>query len=240
MNKSIVFLILTIFISSGFVSYSNFADKEAEKKQKFLEYLSYFEKVSLPYKLDLQTIECFDFTNTKRKKHTKISAKDDKFYKVAQAFYAQLRKEHSAPFFLGRFSRMGRPIIEPMARFYPDDETVAVIYKSSMQFANPIMTDYYLSYYDLKGNPVGRSKKNLSSASDQRIGFTNLHHTQVFTIFPSGKIETVFYDNHWKAKVGSIAIEKNELLGFKKVKEINYQLDSRQGIQEIAQVNARP
>ncbi len=232
MNKSIVFLILTFFFSTGFVNYSNKVKKEADRQQKFLEFLSHFKKVSLPYKLDIQTIECFNFSDKAIKKKTKITAAENKLSQVAQEFLPSFR--------FGKFSRMGRPIIHPVARFFPDDETVAVIYKFRMHYSHPLMNDYMLAYFDLKGNLLGKTKKKRVFINDQRIGFTNLHHTQVFTIFPSGKIETVFYDNHWKAKVGSIAIEKNELLGFKKVKEINYQLDSRQGIQEIAQVNARP
>jgi len=232
MNKTIVFLILTFFISTGFVNYSNKVKKEGDRQQKFLEYLSHFEKVSLPYKLDLQSIECFQFSNKTKMKKTKISAEETKFTQVAQEFLPSIRS--------GKFSRIGRPVIHPVARFFPNDQTVAVIYKSRMHFSNPLMSDYMLVYYDLKGNLLGKTKKKRFFMNDQRIGFTNLHHTQVFTIFPSGKIETIFYDNHWKAKIGSIALEKNKLLGFKKVKEINYKLAGNRGIQEIKEINARP
>jgi len=232
MNRSIVFLILTFFISSGFVSFSKNLKKETERQQKFLEFLSHFDKVSLPYKLELQTIESFQSLHNAKIKTNLISEGQNKFTKVAQEFLPSIR--------FGRFSRMGQPIIHPMARFFPDDKTVAVIYKTKMRYGSPVMNDYMLAYYDLKGNLLGTTKKKRSLLSDQRIGFTNFQHTQVFTIYPSGKIETVLYDNHWKEKIGSGAMEKNELLGFKKVKEVNYQLAGTQGIQEIAFSNARP
>jgi len=232
MYRSIVFLMLTFLLSSGFVNYSNLAKKEAARQQQFLEFLSHFDKVTLPYKLDLASIDCYKNLNRKSIAKRKNSPENNQFYQLTNEFLPSVRG--------GKFSRMGRPIIQPMARFFPDDQTVAVIYNSRSQYTHQMRNDYMLAYYDLKGNLLGKTKKKRFHMNDQRIGFTNLHYTQVFTIFPSGKIETIFYDNQWKEKVNSIDQEKNELLGFKKVKEINYELAGSRGIQEITQSIARP
>jgi len=232
MYRSIVFLMLTFFLSSGFVNYANFSKKEAAKQQQFLEFLSHFDKVSLPYKLDLPSIDQMDGLSKQNPQMGKILPENDQFFQVAEAFLPSVRR--------GKFSRVGRSMVYPVARFFPDDETVAVVYKTRRNFDNPLVSNYMLAYFDLKGNLLGMTKKKGFNKNDQQIGFTTLRHTQVFTIFPSGKIETVFYDNQWKAKVGSIALDKNKLLDLKKVKEVDFKLAGPRGIQEITQTNARP
>ena len=110
-----------------------------------------------------------------------------------------------------------------------------------MQFGGGTTADYKIAYYDLKGNLLGKSGKKRTGQNDFLIGFTNLHHAQTFTIFPSGKIKTTFYDNHWKQKAGSVPFVKNELLGFRKKKTIDYEFSRNKGIHEITQVaSVRP
>lgn len=229
MNKSILFFLLMFFLSVGFVESNERAEEGGEQQRQFLEFLSYFEKVSLPYSVDLKTYEQRQFSKSARSKKANLTTGDQKFTKIAHEFLPSVRA--------GKFSRMGRPLLQPIARFFPDDKTVAVIYSSKLQFNSAMISDYTLVYFDLKGNLLGGSRKKGLHPNDRRIGFTNQHHAQTFTILPSGKIETVFYDNHWKAKAGSMPYEQNELLGFKKVKTVTYELAGARGIQEIAQVD---
>ena len=57
MYKLIILFILTFFLNTGFVSKANLAEKEVDRQEKFLDFLSYFEKVSLPYSMDLKKFE---------------------------------------------------------------------------------------------------------------------------------------------------------------------------------------
>jgi len=232
MYRSIMFFILTFFISTGFINNSNVAKKEIDRQEKFLDFLSHFEKVSLPYSLDLNKMECTTYSKKVKNSSGKFSKMmDKKFFQKAMEFLPPLSV---------RFSRIGRPIIQPMARFFPDDETVAIVFSSRMQFSEPMIQEYTLAYYDLKGNLLGNTlKKNIENNS-QRIGFTNIHRCQTFTILPSGKIQTTIYENDWASKIGSMPLEQNELLGFKKVNEVTYELAGHHGIKEIGMVNTQP
>ncbi len=233
MTKSLVFLGLLFLLNTGFVNYEK-VENGGDRQQKFLEFLSYFEKVSLPYALELNELPYNKISKNAKLDNLNDQGKSQGFYGIAQAFLPLDR--------IGKFSRIGRPIIQPVARFFPDDKTVAVIYKSSMQFSSYLMNEYTIAYYDLKGNLFGRSKKRAAFKNYQQIGFTNMHQSQIFTIFPSGKIETVLYNNHWEKKLNKVAIEQNKVVGFRKVKQTDYELVSAHGIQEIGQVEftARP
>ena len=222
---------LTFFLNTGFVSNATKVEKEADRQEKFLDFLSYFEKVSLPYSMNLKDFECTAYSKKGKFTKSKISTQDQKFFQKAMEFL---------PPFSVVFSRTGRPYIQPVARFFPDDETVAIIFSSSMQFHAPTNKNYTLVCYDLKGNLLGYKLKNNLVINNQRIGFTNLHQCQVFTILPSGKIKTTLYGNDWASKVGTVALEENKLLGFKKLNEVNYKLAGVRGIQEISSASARP
>lgn len=233
MNKSIVFFILLFFLSSGFVNHDKPTIEDGGQQREFLEFLSHFEKVSLPYSVDLKNYEQSYYSKAVLKSKNNPAKINKAFDQFANKFIPAGR--------MGKFSRMGRPILRPIARYYPNDQTVAIIYTSKIQFTRNISSDYHIAYYDLRGNLLGNSKKKSRSRNDIRIGFTNQHHVQTFTILPSGKIKTTFYDNHWKQKVGSVPHDQNELLGFKKVKTIDYEYSTSKGFQEIAQVaSARP
>lgn len=233
MNKSIVFFILLFFLSSGFVKHDTSIIDDAGQQRDFLELLSHFEKVSLPFSMDLKNYEQKHFSRASIKKRRAINKVNSDFTQLADKFIPSSKHR--------KFSRMGRSIIEPVARFYPDDLTVGIVYSSKLQFGGEMMADYFIGYYDFKGNLLGRTSKKRIRQSDFRIGFTNMQHVQTFTILPSGKITTTFYDTHWKQKLGSVSSDQNKLMGFRKKKTIDYEFSRAKGIQEIAPVaSARP
>ena len=230
MNKSIVFFILLFFLSSGFVKHDTPIIGDGGQQRDFLELLSHFEKVSLPFSMDLKNYEQKHFSEASIRKRKAIGKVNSDFTKLTDKFIPSSKHR--------KFSRMGRSIIEPLARFYPDDLTVGIVYSSKLQFGGEMMADYFIGYYDFKGNLLGRTKKKRIGQNDFRIGFTNMQHVQTFTILPSGKITTIFYDTHWKQKIGAVSSDQNELLGFRKVKNIDYEYSTKKGFQEVAQIAA--
>lgn len=213
------------------MSKTNLAEKEVDRQEKFLDFLSYFEKVSLPYSMDLKKFEGTAYSKKGNLKKTKRSIQEREFFQKAMDFLPPMSV---------RFSRIGRPNIQPIARFFPDDETVAIIFSSSIQYHTPMTKEYSLVCYDLKGNLLKNKLNNNLEVNSQRIGFTNFHQCQIFTIFPSGKIKTTLYVNDWASKMGEVSIEKNKLLGFNKIKETHYELEEVRGIKEVSTVSARP
>lgn len=226
MYKSLLFSGILFFLGSSFVNKET-AEKDGDQQKKFLNYLSYFEKVSLPYSLNFEDLPYNKSNSGGLSGKLSESKKDRIFYDIAESFLPINQT--------GRFSRLGRPILRAVARFFPDDKTVAVVYSRSLPFSDPIMKNYFIAYYDLKGNLLGNTKKQYTYNNHQLIGFTKLQHTQLFTILPSGKIEVVLYANHWEKELSTVAISENKLLGFKKQKQLTYEVSNQQGIQEVKQ-----
>ena len=115
--------------------------------ESFVEFLSHFEKKDLPYSLGIDELYGTQELKIKKPHAAKLSKKqrivhaiqNSKFIPAAQA---------------GRMSRMGPPEIVPVARFYPNEKTVAVIYSSKLPFGTGINKTYELLFYDLKGNLI--------------------------------------------------------------------------------------
>ena len=112
---------------------------ETNKGESFTEFLSHFEKVELPYEITFD-----DFENYKQFKSADKSKKGKKQYKKSKMKSSKIGKTytdkngfiHSPIRFTkyipeisrGRFSRRGPPRMYPVARFYPNEKMVAVIF----------------------------------------------------------------------------------------------------------------
>jgi hypothetical protein len=128
----------------------------------------------------------------------------------------------------GKFSRMGPPVLNPVARFYPNNQMVAVVYKSQGPFASEIFASYSLIYYDLKGNILPKKQGDLKKWSRGfTLAYSEIENSMTCTIDASGNISQTEYKNVWKKEVEKHGFEGNKLVDFKPSKTTTFKLDSK-------------
>jgi hypothetical protein len=195
----------------------------AGEKESFLEFLSQFKKVELPYSIGLDDLDGYqDYRDNKAKSVVKgvnnTAIKATRFIPESTA---------------GKFSRMGPPVLNPVARFYPNNQMVAVIYKSQGPFANEMIAGYSLIYYDLKGNILPKSKDDLKKWSRGfKLAYSNMQNSMTCTIDTAGNISQTEYKNVWKKDVHEHGFEGNKLVDFKPEKTTFLALDSKGNLNE--------
>ena len=210
-KKSILFgsLISTMILSSAFVNPnpSPSMSEEAGIKE-FASFLSHFEKTELPFQLRLDDLKQYEQQPAQQLKYSKKKVQK----KAGVSTLANTKYLPEINF--GRFSRMGSPEVEPIARFYPTEKTIAVIYSVKRRFGSQLNKQYQMMLFDFKGNAIATSKdygKNVSFP----IGSTSMDETITCQIDRNGRIWKNTYENIWEKDVRKSGIRDNQLLGFK-------------------------
>lgn len=225
-------VVLAILASVGILN-SAFVNPDVEVggEISFTKFLSYFEKTELPFEINLEDLDKYEnFKHASKieqpvRKLTKAESK--KLIDEKIAHQKMIRAINQTDFIpeisYGRFGRMGPPEVQPVARFYPNEKSVAVVYTTTPRFGRGINENYRMVIYDLKGNTIfplekGKSKKKKKIFSVIRNGFELGHSTAqnsiTFKIDKKGRIWKTTFENVWKNDLKEIPLDNNELVSF--------------------------
>jgi len=212
-NLATFFSLAFVFISStGFVKNNNkntFPKLNTPTKvvtHSFAEFLSLFEKTELPYSVNLDDLEEFEKTKLLAKPSKK--SRKTNIGNEPQILRQFLQKELY-------ISRMGPPAIVPVARFYPNEKTVAVIYASYQRaFSNG--SSYTLALFDLEGNWLQKQKNSkLLMPTTFHLGQISPYGgTKTFSIDANKQIVQKTYKANWKNDVKEVGIKNNEITDY--------------------------
>lgn len=220
-------LLSLAFFSSAFVPRPA-AVSHAENKggeESFLEFLSQFRKVDLPYAIGLNDLEGYqNYWATKARPIAQANPKKplwpSRYLPGSEA---------------AKFSRMGPPDLFPVARFYPNNKMVAVIYSSKLHFGDKLSTDYLLMLYDLKGNMLTQRPEKNPRPGPFLLAFSSPEKSMTATIDADGNIGQLTYENQWKKDVRQHGYVANSLTNFKLEKTAVFHLDGKGNFVEPSQ-----
>ncbi|MEM6965246.1 MAG: hypothetical protein AAF573_10805 [Bacteroidota bacterium] len=233
---ALAILILIGVLNAAFVN----ADKKVKSPTdrgviSFAQFLSYFEKTELPFEVGLDDLEQYEkfkpSSKTKKAVREMTRAEREKMAEERIAQREMVRAIKRTDFIpeisYGRFSRMGPPTIQPVARFYPNEKSVAVVYATLPRFESDIHENYRMVIYDLKGNMIFPKSKRKSKKQKQRkenifpknrsgfeLGYSTTKNTITFKIDKKGRIWKTTFENVWKEDLKKTALEENELVSF--------------------------
>ena len=231
--KNLLVLASLFFIgtlSSGFIQSSSDITPEENRGESFAEFLSHFDKVELPFTLDLKDSKKYKTFKTKKKvkltqEQKKEQARMDLAHRNSKVSLG--RTDFIPEVSRGRFSRMGPPVVHPVARFYPNKNMVAVIYTSSSRFSTEIDEVYKMLVFDLKGNVVfpqnelmKKSKKKMKRShrfngqESFLLAQSSIARTTTCQIDEKGRIWQNTYDNQWKENLKEKGYQENQLVNF--------------------------
>jgi hypothetical protein len=220
---AMVGLLVVALFSSAFTS-----SKEDARKEEFLVFLSQFPKVDLPFSLGIADMEGYR------------AYRQGKAQSVAQRIERRvLRPSRFLPGSeASKFSRMGPPEMRPIARFYPNEKMVAVVYAASSPFSDDLYVDYVLAVYDLKGNilPVKQGKTKASWGFP--LASSGGEYSVTCSIDSRGHITQTQHLNKWKKDVGVHGYAGNQLVGFEAQKSTHFKIDEKGNITESKMGNA--
>ncbi|MFT5168898.1 MAG: hypothetical protein ACI8P3_004143 [Saprospiraceae bacterium] len=206
---SIGLIIPILIISPGFVNpnLETLAKPQVED-WSFAEFLSHFEKVDNSFAIglnDLQKYESLKIT----KKIAKTKKSKDQLSKMTFMKYIPALES-------SMFSRMGPPEIIPIVRFYPNEQTIAVIYMTYQPFRRISDRSFNLALFDLKGNKLPKQKEKDRSISPVfNLASANSIETQTFKFTKDGFIWKNRYENIWKKNIQEVGIHDNEIVDYK-------------------------
>ena len=196
-------LMLAFFLSTAFMSPEKPVQKETEKGgETFAEFLSHFEKTDLPFAIGLSEFRKRSVVFENQKKAKLEKAKMKKTF-----FRSKYIPESSAS-----FSRMGPPNIEPVARFYPTEKMIAVIYEVQSRFAEANQ-QYSMLIYDLKGNIVFPKMEDGLGMS-HHLAHLNSQEAMTCSIDRQGHIQQNTYTHNFKKQKKKTSFEADEFANY--------------------------
>lgn len=226
-NKPIMFslfFILVVFMTQSFVVTPV---KKASNKKAFLDFLSHFELKELPFALNLeyyksnaQKLEA-QLALTVQKKSKKGNTTAGSINGVARPFIGEVKSS---------FSRMGPPDIFPVARFYIDKESIAVLYLSKRRFGGGNNHQYRLQLFDLDGNTIPVQDRDVNHTFNAfTVGQVSPYQNITFRLDEQGRI----WQNIYRPK-NKMMIDKNAFNANQELEEtIVFQIAGKKGIHKL-------
>lgn len=239
---SILMVISGLFLSTTADTPSkiNF-EKHTDVDRQFVDFLSAFEKVNLPYEMDIDDV-------------AQLTETTPKYMPQQNELLTKYIMDEKGNSKLSKISRFGPPIITPLNRFYPTEETVAVTYARQNRFGVAYST-IMIAVYNLKGKLLsfkaklrGDDKFSKSKDWNHLITETNNDQTQSFKITEDGMITINTYHKEWKNDWKEHGIDNNEVIETELVSQEMFSLDSRGEMvslhkidyEEVADIATRP
>ena len=178
----------------------------AVSNDSFAEFLSHFEKKELPFDIRLGDLKGYDDF----KKNNTVTEKAPK-KTVGQSPISNSEFIPGAQF--ARMSRMGPPELTPVARFYPSENIIAVIYSSSLRFGSGLDKSYNMVVYDMRGNILPATAKEKIGQSFL-VAQSSVEQSITCHIDEKGRVWKNTYKNKWKESLDDKWINENEITGF--------------------------
>lgn len=229
--KKLSFLLLGLLIVlSAFVGTN-------DREKKFEAFLADIETTALPYQIELE-----DFVPN--------DPDGQSFYdKAGDEYYHKMNKYKSfiPELISGRFSRMGPPAIELLAKLDVSEEVIGVIYASHHRFYQ-YSASYHLMLYNRKGELLNYETKAITKRKKKRknklffptevppsflLAYQTIEDTQIATIDTNGEIHIHKMRNNWEKDVTEYGVVENEIAGYQEVKEERFTLGEKGKIRSV-------
>lgn len=216
----VVFSLSSIFLSSF---YTNEKEIELDTSKEFLEFLSHFEQTDVPYSIGISDYSPYSINKIKSLKGKKVHQNRAQKYLAKSEFIPGMSK--------GMFSRMGPPILTPVARFYPKDNVVAVIFKSQALYGAGYIV-YKMITYDFKGNILSL----IEDSADASFNLGSSDHDSVssFSIEEGGIITKSNYEKIFKFDVKEKGYNDNEIIEYKLLNNELFQISEKGLVTELS------
>ena len=252
--KSKIFVVGIFMLSlgmMGFVANGNHVNSQADtiakatdsslkllenRKYNFAEFLSYFTKVETPFEIQLRDMEKYQAIKNQQIEQGRLTRTNPEASESFRHFIPELQRK--------RMTRMGPPEVAPVARFYPNDKMVAVVYMHYYPFWKENV-DFRLALFDLNGNSLMTNEQEAKNKSKKKskfhgawaeafhIAHVSVENSSSFVIHSDGRIQQQHFENIWKEDIKEKGIEGNEIVDHKLARLATFQIKPNGLIEQV-------
>lgn len=215
---SILMVVSGLFLSTNAdkpskINFENLKNVDRE----FVDFLSAFEKIHLPYEMNLDQVE-------------ELLQEEPKYLRHQNEMLNKFILDQNGSR-LTKFSRMGPPIIKPLKRFYPTSNTVAVSYVKQNRFG--IATgSIMIAVYNLKGKLLSFKEKLVGERYrngvdlNHAVSTTDYDHTESFKITEDGLLHKTTFKRVWEKDYKEFGTDNNKVVDNELVSQEIFQFRS--------------
>lgn len=203
------------------------------QQKEFEAFLSEIDDIAFPLQIQIE-----DLTRHYGEMEKLSNRAFDKKYRRMEAFRAFIPEAQA------RFSRMGPPLVEPLAKIEVSEEVVGVVYHTFQRNRFFGENAYRLMLYDRKGNPLDHQevlqekKKRFRPFEKPQIqsfvlAFHGVEETQIATLDQNWKISIQRFENNWEKDINEHGIMENEIIGYVSIDQQDMKLSLDGKIKEV-------
>lgn len=210
---------LSLLLGLCLVALTAFVSPHSTKQDKFERFCSELTALKFPFQIGIEDL------TSRYAEYACLS--DDEFerrYRKMETFRDFL------PETIFRFSRLGPPLVEPLAKMEISKEITGIVYTTfrDRQFAGE--NAYLVLFFDQKGNPIDHgmgdqelkkrtwfSRNNKSDIKGYTLAFHGLENTQTVKLEKDGSISIRLFENLWVKDIYEHGLAENEIRAYQPV-----------------------
>lgn len=207
---------LSLLLGLCLVALTAFVSPNTTRQNKFEDFLSELTELEFPFQVGIE-----DMTS----RYTEYECLSD------EELENRYRKMETFRDFLPetwfRFSRLGPPLVEPIAKMQVSTEIVGVVYSTFRDRLYRGENAFLIMLFDEQGNPVDHrmgdrehKKRNWFPSADKpeikgyAMAFHGLENTQTVSLTEDGRISIELFENIWDKDIDEHGVGENEIIGY--------------------------
>ena len=221
---------LSLLLGLCLVALTAFVAPHSSKQEKFEDFISDLPALEFPFQVSIEDMIT---------RYDVYEALSDEEFENRYLAMEQFRDFLPESWF--RFSRMGPPLVEPLAKMQVSEDVVGVVYSTFRNHRFRGENAFLIMFFDDHGSPIDHSKSDKKGKKNKRawlspnkpdiMGYALAYHglvnTQTVRLEEDGRISLEVFENVWAKDIDEHGTRDNEITGYKCVSSEELLINSK-------------
>ncbi|NET34192.1 MAG: hypothetical protein F6K19_19570 [Cyanothece sp. SIO1E1] len=227
---------LSLLLGICLVALTAFIAPNSTKQAQFESFMAELPAVEFPFQIGIE-----DMTNRYEVYQTMSDEELEMRYRKMEEFRDFLPETWI------RFSRLGPPLVEPLAKMQVSEDVVGIVYTTFRDRRFRGENAFLIMLFDRQGKPIDHSK-NATKKNKKRnwfpankpdiLGYSLAYHglvnTQTVRLEEDGRISLEIFENVWAKDIDEHGTWENEITGYKAVSTEELFINSKGQIKKLS------
>lgn len=226
---------LSLMLGISLVALTAFIAPDSTKQEAFQCFIADLPALEFPFQIDIKDMTA---------RYAVYESMSDEEYEARYRKMEQFRD--FLPETRVRFSRLGPPLVEPLAKMQVSEDVVGIVYSTFRDRRFRGENAYLIMLFDRQGKPINHiknAKKNnrrvwFPSNKTEIMGYALAYHglvnTQVVRLEEDGRISLELFENVWAKDIDEHGTWENEITGYKAVSTEELIINSKGQIKTVS------
>ncbi|MBX2876136.1 MAG: hypothetical protein KTR30_28710 [Saprospiraceae bacterium] len=210
---------LSLLLGLCLVALTAFVSPNSSKQEKFENFLSELDELEFPFQVGIE-----DMTSRYAEYECLADDEFEKRYRKMETFRDFLPETQF------RFSRLGPPLVEPLAKMQVSEDVVGIVYSTFRDQRYRGENAFLIMFFDEDGKPIDHNmgdrapkRRKWFPASDKSTinGYALAYHgvvnTRTVKLGEDGRMSLELFENVWAKDIDEHGTFENEIIAYQAI-----------------------